>query len=146
METQKHINLKQIAKDFLSIDFDKNEIFFEYKVIINDKKYIVDIAAISENKRIAVEIGVLNTKDRLKTLSSYFDKIIHLPYIDYKKEISLRNGERIASLRLTEWQTKMVEEIVKRGDYMVESEIYRRALNIGLKEILLEIKPGEEQE
>ena len=90
-EHKRHYMLKQKAKECLLNNFEEYEISFEYKIIIDDRKYIIDAVAINNGGKVAIECGCLNTKNRIEILSTVFDKVIHFPYLDcnliIKKEI-----------------------------------------------------------
>ena len=50
---------------------------------------------------------------------------------------------RRLSLRITEQQDEELQKIIKLGQYLKEAEILRKALNIGLKEIIYDEQRGE---
>ena len=79
-----HNDLKEEARGMLhEMGFTDNQIFEEYNVISdktpNRSFFIVDIAGISKDRRVAIECGALHCS--LKDLQNYFDKVIILPYV-----------------------------------------------------------------
>ena len=81
-ESEAHKLLKQQAKRELERwGFKRKEIVEEYKLCINKYHwYLIDVAGLSEHKKIAYECGVTTT-ETLKEELLYFDKVIWLPYL-----------------------------------------------------------------
>ena len=147
MEYKKHCILKEQAKECLLKDFKEHEIYFEYKIVIDDKKYIIDAVAISPKRKVAIECGVLDTDDRMKKLATIFDKVIHFPYLDRRlsRQCSknlFKNQQRSEFLL-----PKMMFEKVYRIAELTEttrSEVIRSALRDYLDKKLLMIGATDE--
>lgn len=86
-ESLAHKELKRQAKEKLrSMGFKDNEIFEEYPINGKPRGFIIDVAGISENKKIAIECGQLDKlkgavlKGEIGNTDLKFDELIHLPY------------------------------------------------------------------
>lgn len=78
-----HNEIKAYAhKLLLERGFKESQIFEEHPIKIGRRKFIVDVVGISEEKQVAVECGEVSSKDKLTILRTYFDEVIHLPYVN----------------------------------------------------------------
>ena len=133
METKKHITpKKKIEREFLDMGYNKKNIFQEYKIIIDGKKYIIDVAIISPEDKIAIECGMLYGKNKVEKLLKYFDKVIHYPYISIQKY----SYDAIKIVyKPSQQQYDRVQKLMTSGRYRTQSELLRAILNIGLDKL-----------
>lgn len=134
METEKHLLLKNRAKQELLNQFNEDEIFFEYAINIDNKKYIVDVVGINEDSKIAVECGFLQGENRISVLSKYFDKVVHIPYVE-RKVNKINSRLKKKTYYIYGDINARLKKFLKTGYVVTESELVRRALNIGLDNI-----------
>ena len=78
-ETKSHKVLKERGRKLLQkMGFAKGEIFTEYRL---NNSLVIDVVGINKKSKVAVECGWLHSPTRLRELSDYFNKVIHLPYL-----------------------------------------------------------------
>lgn len=112
-ESNLHLELKKMAKDRLKkFGYEKSEIFYEYRVNINGREYIVDVAGISETKgNVAIECGnVQGSVTKIKNLLCYFTEVINIPYDDtyIPKHNKTKNESKKISFRVESYKYDMI--------------------------------------
>ena len=87
-EPEKHKRLKEKVRRWLKNEcgFTPDQITFEYQVHHDNRYYLVDVAAISEEKSIAVECGHLTgtadyASNRMTVLKERFDEVHRFSYL-----------------------------------------------------------------
>jgi hypothetical protein len=83
-ESKAHLLLKEKAKsELIERGFGDSEIYTEYRI----GPFIVDVAGIKGEIKIAIEVGTLSKDSKLIELEEFFDKVIHFPYGKRKTKI-----------------------------------------------------------
>ena len=90
-----HQDIKAQAESLLKErGFSEDEIQDEYKVRIGKKLFIVDVVGLKDEMAIAIECGIVK-KNKLIALETYFDEVIHLPYLSEGSPSKIKEYEKI---------------------------------------------------
>jgi len=144
-ESRTHLLLKRFAKRQLKREGFRVE--EEYPVIVEGKRYRVDVVGIRYSKRVAVECGEVNDPRKYEDLKKLFDEVRVYGLLDvlefcekYINEFEEREGELHARIRGLE---EKIREVV--GRLTDDLRFYeRRIQGKGRKDSTLEIRCNRE--
>lgn len=127
-----HDRLKKIAISYLldKREFKKDNVQEEWDFIVGNKRYIIDVVGLDENKDvlIAIECGSVNYS-KMSVIRELVPQVIHIPYycefFPYKEAISeivSLKGENGYLLKEIERQQKVInnqEELIREREVML---------------------------
>ena len=122
-ESVLHRRLKDYAREILEgMGFQTSEITEEYGIVINNTKYIVDVAGIAQEKKIAFECNYKHYAERTKldVLGIYFTEVQELDLFDLVKYLEYKIKELQTQLYHADLVRKQIEAKVDHKDKELE--------------------------